>query len=257
MSQNWDLVPLGEILIKSNTWIQIEANKKYKQITVKYWGKGVVERNEVIGTEIAASQRLQVRSGQFIVSRIDARHGSFGLIPDCLNGAIVTNDFPVFNLNINRILPHFLNWMSKTPTFIELCKVASEGTTNRIRLKEDKFLSMKIPLPKLEEQQRIIAKIEELVAKIEEARGLKEAGIRECEMLINAEIYNLFTICKNTHWANKKLGDIVIDDCYGTSEKTHDYKVGIPILRMGNIQNGILDVSELKYLDIHEKIKIN
>jgi type I restriction enzyme S subunit len=35
---------------------------------------------------------------------------------------------------------------------------------------------------------------------------------------------------------------------YGTSAKTTDDSTGIPVLRMGNIQEGVLDISKLKYL---------
>ena len=35
---------------------------------------------------------------------------------------------------------------------------------------------------------------------------------------------------------------------YGTSAKTDDDSTGVPVLRMGNLQNGGLDWSELKYL---------
>ncbi|MEH1862082.1 MAG: N-6 DNA methylase [Nostoc sp.] len=162
------------ILTKSEDWIDINPTEKYKQVTVKIWGKGVVERNEVTGAKIAASKRLKVHYGQFILSRIDARHGAFGLIPNSLDGAVITNDFPVFTPNSQKILPQFLDWMSKTKDFIELCKAASEGTTNRVRLKEDKFLSMKIPLPAIEEQRRIVARVEELVGKFEEVRSLRQ-----------------------------------------------------------------------------------
>ena len=48
MSKNWDLVPLNELLIKSEEWIEIKPTEKYKQVTVKIWGKGVVQRNAQI-----------------------------------------------------------------------------------------------------------------------------------------------------------------------------------------------------------------
>jgi len=186
MSKNWDLVPLNELLIKSEEWIEIKPTEKYKQVTVKIWGKGVVQRNEVVGTEIAASKRLKVHSGQFILSRIDARHGAFGIIPDRLDGAVVTNDFPVFTAKSERMLPQFLNWMSKTASFIDICKAASEGTTNRVRLKEDKFLSFEIPLPLIEEQRRIVEKVEKLAGKIEEARSLREQTVKETKSFITS-----------------------------------------------------------------------
>lgn len=155
------MVSLGEVLTKSEEWITLNPGERYREVTVRLWGKGVVKRREVTGTEIAATRRLIVRSQQFILSRIDARNGAFGLVPDSLEGAVVSNDFPVFTLNQARILPPFLNWMSKTRTFIYLCKAASEGTTNRIRLAEDRFLSTKVPLPPVDEQRRIVARIEE------------------------------------------------------------------------------------------------
>lgn len=191
MSNNWTLVPLGEILTKSENWIELKPTERYKQITVKIWGKGVVKRNEVTGAEIAASKRLQVYSWQFIVSRIDARHGAFGLIPDSLNGAVVTNDFPVFTPNDKKVLPQFLDWMSKTASFVEICKAASEGTTNRVRLKEDHFLAMKIPLPPIEEQRRIVARVEELAGKIEEARSLRQEATQDLDKLLLSAYKNI------------------------------------------------------------------
>jgi type I restriction enzyme S subunit len=80
------------------------------------------------------------------------------------------------------MLPAFLNWLSKTQSFIDICKAASVGTTNRIRLKEEKFLTMKLPLPSLTEQQRIVARIEELATKIAEARGLRQEASKEVEL---------------------------------------------------------------------------
>lgn len=143
--------------------------------------------------------------------------------------------------------------MSKTPYFIEICQKASEKTTNRLRLKEDKFLAMKIPLPPLEEQRRIVGKIEALAEKIEEVRSLRLQTIKETEALLNSEIYQIFTERKQKNWYKGKLADFVESDCYGTSEKTHPEILGTPILRMGNIQNGRLDISDLKYLHVQEK----
>ncbi len=184
MSNSWPLVPLGEVLTKSDEWITINPEKTYKEVTVRLWGKGVALRREVGGAEIAASRRLKVNTGQFILSRIDARNGAFGLVPDSLDGAVVSNDFPVFTPNADRILPSFLSWMARTHSFVEICKRASEGTTNRVRLQEARFLAMKIPLPPLSEQRRIVARIEKLAAKIEEARSLRMKAVEEANRLL-------------------------------------------------------------------------
>ena len=262
MSKNWDLVPLGNLLTKSEEWIEIKATERYKQVTVKIWGKGVVQRNEVSGTEIAASKRLRVHSGQFILSHIDARHGAFGIIPDCLEGAVVTKDFPVFTANSNKMLPQFLNWMSKTANFIDNCKAASEGTTNRVRLKEDKFLSFKISLPPIEEQRRIVGKVEELAGKIEEARTFCEQTIKETEVIISSSLSHTFDYQTGDSlpngWSWQLLGDLLSTTLkqrpnefgrpstnrkgmttspFGTLlQKSEIQSEGIPVLGISNVQ---------------------
>ena len=145
----WTKVRLGDVLTQSTNTVIPHNELKYKLVTVKMHNKGVMLRREVTGSEIKSTRMFCVHSGQFILSRIDARNGAFGIIPSELDGALVTNDFPVFNIEKSRIDLDFLNWMVRTHDFIDMCKRASEGTTNRVRLKEDKFLNLAGPLPPL------------------------------------------------------------------------------------------------------------
>jgi type I restriction enzyme S subunit len=197
MSGPWPLVPLGEIFHKSEELVDLMPDECYTEVTVKLWGRGVAKRREINGSEIASSKRLMVHPQQFILSRIDARNGAFGLIPESLDGAIVSNDFPVFNVNRQKGIPKYLEWKSKTPSFIDICKSASEGTTNRVRLKEDRFLATKIPLPPLPEQRRIVARIEELAAKIEEAKEMRRQAMEKAEALLQSALYHIFAIKSN------------------------------------------------------------
>lgn len=191
MSKSWPLVALGEVLKKSEESVPLDPNTTYREVTIKLWGKGVVLRREASGSKIAAPRRSVVRSGQFILSRIDARNGAFGIVPPALDGAVVSNDFPSFKLNTQRIIPEYLGWLSRTENFVDLCKSASEGTTNRVRLKEERFLATSIALPSLEEQQRIVARIEELATKIKEAHCLRNEIETETYSLLAAAYYRI------------------------------------------------------------------
>jgi type I restriction enzyme S subunit len=183
MSKHWPKVKLGEVLERSEEIIDLQPDTAYRQITVKLWGKGVVLRGILTGAEIAASRQILARRGQFILSRIDARNGALGLVPPELDEAIVSNDFPLFNIIENRMLPAFLGWMCRTASFVEECKRASEGTTNRVRLREDKFLAREIPLPPLAEQKRIVTLIDELAVETHEACTLRHRAAEEAEAL--------------------------------------------------------------------------
>lgn len=250
---DWQATTLGEILSRSGETAGIQPDESYKEITVKLWGKGVVLRGVVSGAQLNGSRRFLARKGQLILSRIDARNGAIGVVPDSLDGSVVSTDFPLFAIDENRIVPRYFEWLSKTKPFVELCQKASEGTTNRVRLQEDRFLNLQIPLPPLPEQRRIVARIEELAAKINEARGLRERTVAETNGIIGNHIKRIFERGRDVGWKCGTLGEYVIDDCYGTSEKTNDDDSGIPVLRMGNIQNGRLDLRDLKYLHIAEK----
>jgi len=185
-ANGWPLVPLGDLLTRNEHVATLSPTEEYREITVRLWGNGVVLRRVVAGSEIASARRFQVSAGQFIMSRIDARNGAMGVIPADLDGAIVTNDFPSFNANPSRLLPEFLGWLSKTRIFVDACRSVSEGTTNRVRLKEDKFLRLEIRLPPLDEQARIVARIDRIADKIDEAQSLRIRANEDCNQLCRA-----------------------------------------------------------------------
>ena len=195
----WSTARIGDILQKSESWVSIIPDNEYKEITVRLWGRGVSLRGIKSGSEIGASRRIKVSPGQFIVSRIDARHGAFGLVPEELDGAVVTNDFPVFIPNPDRLSVDFLGWLSKTPIFVDACKMASEGTTNRVRLKENCFAEIRVSLPPLNEQRNIVAKIESLSSKIDEARQLRQAIQNDAQAMLRSAFQQ---IIKNAEYCS-------------------------------------------------------
>ena len=186
MSQLWPRLRLGAVLRRSEETIELKPDQEYREVTVRLWGKGVVLRGTITGAEVAAQRRFSIRKGQFILSRIDARNGAFGLVPSELDGAIVSNDFPVFTIDERQLFPAFLGWMSRTAGFVEMCRRASEGTTNRVQLREDKFLSLELPLPSVDEQRRIISVVERIDALADEAVTLRRASDHELESLCRA-----------------------------------------------------------------------
>ena len=170
----WSQVSLGDFLTRSHEWVEPQPEQTYKQITARLWGKGLTLRAKVLGSTIAASQQHCARSGQFLISRIDARHGAFGIVPEKLDGALVSNDFPCFDIDARLVIPRYFEWHSRTPTFVDLCRRASAGSTNRVRLKESDFLNMKIALPPPDEQRQTVARLDRVAGLIEKAGQLRE-----------------------------------------------------------------------------------
>ena len=177
-------ITIDRFLTKSEAWVPVAPDGHYKQITARLWGKGLTLRGEVPGAAIAAPRQFCAKAGQFLISRIDARHGAFGIVPSELDGALVSNDFPCFDIDASTVLPHYFEWYSRTPQFVDLCRRASEGSTNRVRMKEEKFLKMTVPLPSLEEQRRIVQRLDMVAALVADRRRAIETAERETHALL-------------------------------------------------------------------------
>ena len=168
------LVPISSFLSRNRNVIQLDDNTLYTQITLKTNGGGVVERGKKKGADIGTKKQTVVKVGQFVLSKIDARNGAFGVIPKELDGAIVTNDFPVFDIDNDIINPMFLLLVTTTKAFVNFAQSCSSGTTNRQRVDFTKFLQQKVPLPTIQEQESIVS---EYNAKILEANNMEQEAI--------------------------------------------------------------------------------
>ena len=155
-NRKYKVLKISQLLVKNNESIIIEDEKLYKRVTVKINANGVVLRDEEYGKNIGTKRQFIAKEGQMIVSKIDARNGAFGLIPFELDGAIVTNDFPLFDINHHLVNKNYLILLAKTNLFVDFAKSCSSGTTNRQRMDMDKFLTLEIPLPPLSEQETIV-----------------------------------------------------------------------------------------------------
>jgi len=190
--RQWPKIALGDVLCRSSEPAVCMPDAVYDEVTIRLWGKGVISRGKVRGTDVTTPRRV-VRANQLILSKIDARNGAIGLVPQELDGAIVSNDFPSFEFADSRQLdPAFMGWMVRSRHFVDLCKAASEGTTNRVRIKEDRFLAQQIVLPPLAEQQAIVSRLDTLADKVRQVNERLDAIERDADRLLGVRFRDAF-----------------------------------------------------------------
>jgi type I restriction enzyme, S subunit len=186
MSDDWPMVHLGNLLQRIKDEMDVEDFVTYQRLTIHLNNKGISIRDEVPGREIGTKRQFVVHEGQFLLSKIDARNGAFGIVPHGVDSGIITGNFWAYDVDDSRLhLPYF-NYLTHTPLFQDFCVRASSGTTNRRYLQEDLFLGQEMSLPPLDEQRRLVARIEALAAKIEEARGLRRLAVEEAKALTDS-----------------------------------------------------------------------
>lgn len=163
-TKHYPFVKIGDVIRRNTTLVSIEDKTLYKQITLKTNGGGAVLRDKKWGKDIGTKKQYLAKEGQFIMSKIDARNGAFGVVSKELDNAIVTGDFPLFDVDTEKVNPVYLYLLSATQPFVKYAQSCSRGTTNRQRIDMDAFLSLPIPLPSIEEQNKIVAAYNSTIA---------------------------------------------------------------------------------------------
>ena len=146
---------------------------------------------------------------------------------------------------------------------LDLYSYTNSTTVPAIRKSDIELINF--PLPPLSEQQRIVERIEELFAKLDEAKErLQEVAdsfaVRKAAILHKAFTGELTKQWRRENgvsderWEEKTIGNICSSLKYGTSKKSSD-DGEVVVLRMGNLQNGEIDWSNLAYTSDEEDIK--
>jgi type I restriction enzyme S subunit len=174
-------VPLGRALRHRSEFFMIDDDSTYKRCRVQLHAQGVVLRDMVKGAELKTKKQQICRAGEFLVAEIDAKVGGFGIIPVELSNAIVSSHYFLFEID-NRILDRdFLGWFIRTQEFRQ--QVTAQGSTNYAAIRPNHVLEYLIPLPSIEEQHRIAAKIQAIAATISQARSLRVDAQKEIAAL--------------------------------------------------------------------------
>lgn len=152
-------IKVSEFLHRVKEPVELQPEQEYSLVTIKVHHRGVTLRNKTKGNLIG-SKMYRISKGQFILSGIDARHGAFGIVPDELEGAIVTNDFWYFEIDETKVKRDFFYWLTNTPIFLNACIKSSQGVTQRVRLQSKLFFDFEFRFPPLEEQESFLKKFQ-------------------------------------------------------------------------------------------------
>ena len=155
------LTKFSSFLKRSKVPIDIEDDQEYKRVTIRISHNGVSIRDNEEGKKIGTKKQFLLKAGQFVMSKIDARYGAFGIAPESVEGAIITGNFWAYDVDKKKVNIEWFNQFTNSPVFYEVCERASSGITHRKYLNESFFLNYEIFLPPVAEQLAQIEKIKD------------------------------------------------------------------------------------------------
>ena len=209
----------------------------YSKDSVRYISK---EKYEVI-------KRSTVYPGDILVAKIGSI-GTCGIYPlSCKNAVIPANLLKITVLpTVDR---KYVYYYIQSKGFQEKIKAISTATAQPA-FNVTKFRKLPIPTPPLPEQERIVARIEELFSQLDAGVETLKKTKAQLSVYRQAAITEAFSVENNT--PNVCLSDIA--QIIGGITKGRDLSgtetIELPYLRVANVQNGYLDLSEIKTIKL-------
>jgi len=246
----WELARFDKFLKRVERKFIIDESTRYDCVGVRWYGMGAFVREQELGMNIARKQQWRVKVGDVLYNKLFAWKSSFAIADESVNDCIVSDKFPTYQANQDIIDLRFLKYYFQTPKLAQQAQDLSKGAAaiSKLTLNPPQFWELTIPLPPLPEQQRIVARIEELARRVEEARGLRRAANEEANNLVNAHLSAIVRDLEKK-CEIQPLEKLLVEAGYGTSVKCESERINgaIPVLRIPNVASEKVTLVDLKY----------
>ncbi len=168
------LLPVGALLKRKIVEVSTTEDKTTLPIIEKISFGGQISVTDVASRKNYKGRLFWVDSGDLIYSKIRVKQGSLAIVPDECERLAVSAEYPVYNVDQDRVDPTFLMLVLKSKSFLSIFEGLSHGGSTKTRIPPIEFERQKIPLPPLTEQEAIVARWRKAQSDITAARERAE-----------------------------------------------------------------------------------
>lgn len=262
LPEGWRWVKLGDITEVNKYSVNPPKdfpNKKFIYIDISGVENGTGRIKEVkvlLGKDAPSRARRLVHTNDILMSTVRPYLKGFAIVPSEYDNQVCSTGFAVLTPK-REILPKFVLFSLFTDILMEQYNRMMLGA-HYPALTNEQVNSLKIPLPfkdnkpDLEEQKRIVAKIEELFSKIDRIKELRKQAKEEAENLLKAALHQVFSKADEWGWRFMSFNQIIDTDAkfFVGKIKTKEIKdIGkVPVVDQGKKYiSGFTDRDDLTY----------
>jgi type I restriction enzyme S subunit len=159
-----------------------------------------------------------VCAGDLVFNNVFAWEGAVAVASEVETATIGSHRFVTYTIKDDRADPRFLQLFFRTESGRDILRRVSPGSAGRNRtLNLKRFAEQQLHLPSLPEQLRIVTKVKEIEAKVDEASGLREHVQRSSNILWKVTACSAIRALPEEHW--RALSDVVEISGGGTPSK--------------------------------------
>jgi type I restriction enzyme S subunit len=254
LPEGWTQACLGELAGEPEQYVPAaEDSFAYVDIgAIDRTRKSIQNAQQMLGKDAPSRARKKIAAGDTLVSMTRPNLNAVALVPDVLDGQIASTGFDVLRPK-KGIDPRWLAYVVRTDQFVKAMSDLVQGALYpAVRPKDVRgYIAALAPAA---EQTRIADQLDTLLARIQACNDRLDAIPallkRFRRAVLNAATSGLLTEDwrnnEMTSWPQVRLAEVASGFSYGSAAKSSPTGE-VPVLRMGNIQDGRLDWSDLVF----------
>ncbi len=246
---DWKLTKLGTLAEDISVRVDKPGESKYDRfVGLDNFVSGDIKIKSWASTKNLTSSAKAFKAGDILFARRNAylRRASLVDFDGCCSG-----DAFVIRENLDKVVPGYLTFLMNTNALWDYANSNAAGTMSK-RVKWRDLAEYEFLLPPKAEQ----AQLAELLWAMDEVIEMENNNLMKIKIIKNSLFDNSVYLAAQTtdqYFGKKesrcevvKLGKLLSEIQYGISEGLSDAG-STPILRMNNLQNGKLQLDDLKY----------
>lgn len=240
---------------------------------------GVLSVTEPAEREGYKGRLFWARPGELVYSKIRVKQGSIALIPESEGSVAVSAEYPVFAVDTDVFVPEYLTRVVRGQAFLSLLEGLAHGGSTKTRIHPTDFEALCVPILPKRVQRAIVAQAERAEAALREAEaeatrrreaadlaflaglGLTLSARRERSKVMTLrwsemerwgvmfnQLAGASAALAAGRFAPTPLSKVLSLVQYGTSEKANTAGQGVPVVRICNVKDGVVDLSDVKHV---------
>jgi type I restriction enzyme, S subunit len=247
---NWGSSTLGEICLPTAQMDPTRTpEKRFEYIDISFIDKDRKEITgsvEIVGSEAPSRARKLIRGGDVLVSTVRPNLNAVAFVTDQSDGHIASTGFCVLRPNPKVAEGKFVFYRCLTPEFVSHLVTRMRGASYPA-VSDGVVRSAPISLPPRREQRLIV----DLLEQADRLRRKRAEADALADRLLPALFHKMFgdPATNPKGWPRIRLGHVILETAYGTSNPSNTSGEGLPVLRMNNISDcGQLLLTDLKHV---------